>query len=72
MGSKTRWLIAVGIGGALVSVVWWWRRRRAVPEATSAPAPEGDHVVDEAIAESFPASDPPAYAGSRGGAHDGG
>lgn len=34
---------------------------RPLPQATAPPDP-----VDEAIAESFPASDPPSFAGARG------
>ncbi|MFP3914209.1 MAG: hypothetical protein ACLFWM_04990 [Actinomycetota bacterium] len=60
---------------SLALVVWWlgrrlWPARRTTPgEQTASSPPSRSQAappdpVDEAIAESFPASDPPSYAGS--------
>ena len=47
----------------------FWERARLLQEAGDRPAPpptvgEDDRELDEALDESFPASDPPAYTGA--------
>lgn len=63
MRSTGKW--TVGIATLVLCLAWGtWARRRRMGDASpdSAPANHPD-PVDEAIAESFPASDPPSWAG---------
>lgn len=63
----------LAVAGIVAAGVAWFRRRRNEPVVDSATrdtevadaSPESsDDPVDQAIDESFPASDPPSYAGN--------
>jgi len=72
------WTAAAAVGWRAAKRAWLYvqgtrAEQQALPRQSepSPPQPaEPRDEVDEAIAESFPASDPPSYAGSRGQSHD--
>ena len=72
------WTAAAAVGWRAAKRAWLYvQGTRAEQQALtrqSEPSPpqpaEPRDEVDDAIADSFPASDPPSYAGSRGQSHD--
>jgi hypothetical protein len=60
---QRRWLwIAAIAAGAAAGIVWAQKRRGRLVRATSDRQVADSNSVEEASKESFPASDPPAFA----------
>jgi hypothetical protein len=55
---------AAGLGFAAGLLAWRTRRRVIAPRAGASGASPADRRTDEALLETFPASDPPAAMGS--------
>jgi hypothetical protein len=67
--SRLPWLLGV-LAAGVVGALWAQRRRATV--AAPAPSRPTDEEIDDAIAQSFPASDPPSWSGAdaRTGVHE--